>query len=94
MGYCVECGDKAVALGLCARHYMRQRRAGEGRTPKERELMRVDRGTGDTGKHKKPSALQRGAIAAALERDAEAEERVVRMPYVRFLDPEHQKVKT
>lgn len=57
--------------------------------------MRVDRGTGSTGKHPKhpkPTTLQRAAISAALERDQE--ERVVRMPYVKFLDEAHQKVKT
>lgn len=69
--------------------------------------MRVDRGTGDTGKSENSrnqlTAQQRGALgrstAAAGETDevdevSATQERIVRLPYVRFLDPAHQRVKT
>lgn len=59
--------------------------------------MRIERGTGSTGKsenshnQREMTTEHRASLASSLERkDAPA----VRLPYLRFLDPAHQRVKT
>lgn len=95
MSHCTMpgCPSPVSRLGLCVKHYTQQWR---GRDPQafinERErLMRVDRGTGDTGKSDE-SRNQRENDEAAP--DMATRDRTVRLPYLRFLDPAHQRVKT
>ena len=94
-----NCNEFVDRKGLCTRHYMQQYR---GLDPqkfvRERErLLRVDRGTGDTGKSeasrgkKERGAEGRAAIASAIERGEQAP---IKLAYVKFMDPAFQKVKT
>lgn len=91
-GYCVECGDKAVGLGLCAKHYMRQRRAGMGRTHEERKKMRMEAVNKAAARQPRQlPAEKRGGMAKSVQQHEPA---AIKLPYLRFLDPAHQRVKT
>lgn len=97
------CGRQAIGQHHCSLHYSRKRHGRPLQQDRDddldpqpfvkerRSLMRIDR-------TKKPDDQER---IDAMERDAEDDDKVpeprfrpVRMPYVRFLDPAHQKVKT
>jgi hypothetical protein len=60
--------------------------------------LRIERGTGSTGKSENSrnqrgalTAEQKGGIALSLQQREPAQ---VKLAYVRFLDPAHQRVKT
>lgn len=78
-GYCVECGGKVQALGLCAMHYMRQRRAGLGRTPEERKRMRMN------VVRKPPKQIpaeKRGGMAKSIAEHEPAAIKLVRLTFL------------
>lgn len=98
------CDGKVFGRGWCAKHYMRWSRgkpieadhvAEPQEFVREREkLLRVERGTGDTGKSDERRNQRENDDEEDVPTNLARRDREVKLPYLRFLDPAQQRVKT